>query len=208
MIIYDAYEANQKAHRVLKNSRSHPRLSISEMNDLDDRMSQLVIHHQSLYHILPSDPSIQLSESTLRRYIDHQYLQCRNIDLPRTVRFPNTKTSTRVSRKRVNIEVLMNRTLQNYQDYTQSHKRTVIQIDTVMGRKNDKKCLLTLYEPHSRFQWGVMIYRTSAGVNKALSELIQTLILLTIYSLIVYSRIMALSFNLFLYLRPQMKVKS
>ena len=112
MIIYDAYEANQKAHRVLKNSRSHPRLSISEMNDLDDRMSQLVIHHQSLYHILPSDPSIQLSESTLRRYIDHQYLQCRNIDLPRTVRFPNTKTSTRVSRKRVNIEVLMNRTFQ------------------------------------------------------------------------------------------------
>jgi transposase, IS30 family len=175
IIIYDAYEADRRAYRALKDSRCHPRISSKELSDLDHLVSERVIDHQSLYHILQSDSRIQVSESTLRRYIDHQYLMCRNIDLPRTVRFPNTKTSTRVPRKRINIEFLMNRTFQDFKDYNHSSKRVVLQIDTVIGKKTDKKCLLTLFEPISKFQWGYILYKGSTAVNNVLFDLIQTL---------------------------------
>lgn len=175
IIRYDAYEADRLAFRNLKGSRSHPWIHSKELRELDCLVSERVMNHQSIYHILQSDSRIQVSESTLRRYIDKQYLQCRNIDLPRTVRFPNPITSQRVSRKRINVEVLVNRTFQDYKDYTHSRKRVVVQIDTVIGKKTDKKCLLTLFEPDSKFQWGYIIHKGSTAVNTVLSKMIQTL---------------------------------
>lgn len=175
IFVYDAYEANQKAYHLIRDSRSHPRITTRELRELDAQVSEKVMNHQSLYHILQSDSRIQVCESTLRRYIDRQYLQCRNIDLPRTVRFPNPKTSTRVARKRINIEFLVNRTYQDFQDYTHSQSRVVLQVDTVIGKKTDKKCLLTLFEPLSKFQWGYIITKSSIAVNQALSDLIQIL---------------------------------
>lgn len=175
IIEYDAYEADRKANQNLHNSRRHPQLTEKELNELNQLISERVMNHQSLFHILQSDQRIHVSESTLRRYIDRQYLDCRNIDLPRTVRFPYKKTSTKVQRKRINIEVLVNRTFQDYQDYRHSTLRTVLQLDTVIGSTKDTKCLLTLYEPQTKFQWGYIIHKTAASVNHVLADLILTL---------------------------------
>lgn len=175
LVFYDAYEADKQAHHLLKDSRCHPHHDTLSLNILNERVSPRVKCHQSLYHILQSDLSITVSESTLRRYIDHQYLDCRNIDLPRTIRFPHAKTSTQVHRKRVNIEFLVNRTYQDYRDYTRHTPRTTLQLDTVIGKLSDHLCLLTLYEPSSKFQWGYLISKTAISVNNVLSTLIETL---------------------------------
>lgn len=175
IIIYDAYEADKKARCLIRDSRSHPRISLKKLKELDQLVSERVMNHQSLYHILSSDKRLSVSESTLRRYIDKQYLKCRNIDLPRTVRFPNTKTSTRVARKRVNIECLVHRTYQDFQDFTQSSPKVILQLDTVIGKQADKKCLLTCFEPLSKFQWGYIVYKSSTSVNQILKSLIETL---------------------------------
>ena len=175
IVVYDAYDADHKAIQNLHNSRRHPQLNESEMSELNQQVSERVINHQSLFHILQSDKRIKVSESTLRRYIDRQYLDCRNIDLPQTVRFPYTKTSSNTRRKRINIEFLVNRTYQDYQDYSHSTQRTVLQLDTVIGSIKDTKCLLTLYEPRTKFQWGYIIHKTATSVNHVLSGLVQTL---------------------------------
>ena len=172
---YDAYEADKKAYQLIRDSRSHPYITTKELARLDDLVSERVMNHQSLYHILQSDPRIPVSESTLRRYIDKQYLQCRNIDLPRTIRFPNPKTSTKVARKRINIEFLVNRTYLDFLDYAHSSSRVIIQVDTVMGKKTDKKCLLTCFEPQSKFQWGYINPKSAVKVNNVLFNLVQTL---------------------------------
>jgi IS30 family transposase len=175
IIDYDAYEADKKTRRLIRDARSHPRISLKELKQLDQLVSERVMNHQSLYHILLSDKRITVSESTLRRYIDKQYLQCRNIDLPRTVRFPHPKTSSRVARKRINIECLVHRTYQDFQDYTHSSSKVMLQLDTVIGKLADKKCLLTCFEPLSKFQWGYLVYKSSASVNHILKTLIDTL---------------------------------
>lgn len=173
---YDAYEADHCARHRLKSTRAHPQMSQDQLKELDQKISQRIRDHQSLYHIRTTDPSITQSEATLRRYIDKRYLSCQNIDLPRTIRFPYQKETRQAPRKRINIELLVNRTYQDYLDYTATKPRIVLQLDTMIGKRNDSKVLLTLYEPQSKFQWGILIHRSAASVNQVVQALIQTLI--------------------------------
>lgn len=72
IIEYDADEADRKAYQLIRDSRSHPCMTTKALEELDNRVSERVMKHQSLYHILQSDHRIHVSESTLRRYIDKQ----------------------------------------------------------------------------------------------------------------------------------------
>lgn len=172
--LYDAYTADEQARETLKKSRSKPYLNQKKMKVLNEWISPLIMNHQSLYHIRVSSQAMPVSESTLRRYIDKGYLDARNIDLPRTVRFPNKKANI-TKRKRINIHVLKDRTYQDYTDYQVGRRRVTLQLDTVIGKKEDKKCLLTLYEPYSKFQWAIIVHKSANSVNRAVSELIHLL---------------------------------
>lgn len=154
---YDAYAAHEISRKKLKEARSNPSLTEKQIHLLDKKISQRVINKQSLYHILQSDPSILISESTIRRYIDKQLLTCRNIDLPRTVRFRVSKPIPR--RKAVPIEFLNKRTYQGYLEFIEKPRCTTLQVDTVVGLTSDKKFILTLFEPITRFQWGYILPR-------------------------------------------------
>lgn len=173
--LYDAYEADRTARHTLRSSRTHPSLDAHQMKALDAQVSLRIQAHQSLYHIYASDPSIPVSQGTLRRYIDRRYLSCQNIDLPRTVRFPYQNPVKRPQRKRITIDLLVNRTYLDFIDYTRSRQRIVLQLDTMIGKTSDKKALLTLYEPLTKFQWGVLVYRGSSAVNEVVAKLIAEL---------------------------------
>lgn len=175
--LYDAYVAHDNAQSLLKDARSEPSLSPLQMKQLDEKVSPRVKCHQSLYHILNSDDSIQVSQSTLRRYIDRQYLTCRNIDLPRTVRFRVQKPKKPRRDKRIDISILINRTYDDYLDYCATLDRVTLQVDLVIGKASDKKALLTIYEPTTRFMWGYMVYRTAESVNNIFKKLIRDLTL-------------------------------
>jgi len=110
ILMYDAYEADRSANHTLRHLRSHPHLSSQDLKWLNTQVSPRVQSHQSLYHILSSDPSIPVFESTVRRYIDKGYLDCRNLYLLRILCFPYSAPSKRPSRKRINVAILVNRT--------------------------------------------------------------------------------------------------
>lgn len=152
--VYDAYEADRKARHTLRTSRRHPLLDPIQMKALDDQVSSRIQAHQSLFHIYSTDPTIPISQATLRRYIDRRYLSCQNIDLPRTVRFPYQNPTKRPPRKRIAVDLLVNRTYLDFIDYTKTRKRIILQLDTMIGKRNDTKALLTFYEPLTKFQWG------------------------------------------------------
>lgn len=175
MFIYDAYTAHDQAQYKLRDLRREPALSPEQMKLLDKKISPRVMANQSLYHILQSDPSISVSESTLRRYINNQYLTCRNIDLPRTVRFRVNKPKRPKRDRRVDITTLLNRTYDDYLDYTSSLNRVTLQCDLLIGKAADKKALLTLFEVTTRFQWGYMVYRNEASVSRVFKNLLEQL---------------------------------
>lgn len=172
--IYNAYEAEDKYQLDLRKSRANPRIKSKALKQLDDKVSNRVKAGQSLYHILESDKSITISESTIRRYINKGYLSCITMDLPRTIRF-DVKKDKYVRPKPLPAEVINNRTYLDYLDYTATANRVTLQLDTVMGKKDDTRCILTIFEPKSRLQLGFIISRSAKAVNKKIKGLINIL---------------------------------
>jgi transposase, IS30 family len=174
LYLYDAYEADARAYQRLVIDRKRPTLSVEALRHLDQVVSPLVKARQSLYHILASHPELEVSQSSLRRYIHQNLLSCHNIDLPRTVRFRVRSEAPR-RRQRIAVSILAHRTYQDYQMYLSEKPRITLQLDTMIGKSTDKKCLLTLYEPSAKFQWAYLVYRSAYAVNTALARLIDEL---------------------------------
>lgn len=170
-IIYDAYQADLYAKQDLHESRRHPMITTGELKTLDEKVSHRILSGQSLYHVKQTDKTIKQCESTIRRYINYGYLTARTIDLPRTVRF-KAKPEYDYKRKRVNVALLNGRMYSDFvKRMSDKKKHVVLQIDTVFGKKTDKICILTVFEPISRFQWGYIIKQTAAQVNCSLRKL-------------------------------------
>lgn len=72
--------------------------------------------------------------------------------------------------------MLLNRTFDDYQDYTQTLPRVTVQLDLLVGKSTDKKALLTFYEPLTKFQWALVVFRKSSSVNRAIEKVINQLI--------------------------------
>lgn len=173
--LYDAYSADTQYQKTLRDSRKHPYLSASDLKKLDEKVSPLIKNHQSLYHILETDPSIPVSESTLRRYILDGRLSCMAMDLPMTIRFSTSKRKGYSRGKPIPVDVLNNRTYLDYLDYCATAKRVTLQLDLVIGKAKDKRVILTLFDPVSKFQWGILISRGAKPVNSYIERLIRLL---------------------------------
>lgn len=169
---YNAYQAENSSKEYLHNARRHPYISTSELKKVDETISPRVCKGQSLYHILTTS-NLSVSESTLRRYITKGYMTCRDIDLPRKVRFTPQKQYRR-NRKRIEIALLCGRMYTDFLNILQTNP-VVLEIDTVFGKIDDEKCILTLYERKSKLQWGYLIKQTKAQVNSAIEKLMERL---------------------------------
>ena len=172
---YDAAEANSKAQYIKEISRSKPKLNPKEMMELDQKVSYRLIQGQSIHHVSQTDDSLTVSASTLRRYVGKGYLSARNLDLAQTVQRKYKPPKESYFRNRINIELLVNRTYEDYLDYQASQPRVTLQLDLMIGRARDKQALLTLYEPQSKLQWGVIVNRSAHNVNQVITELLQLL---------------------------------
>jgi len=172
---YDAYAAQAAYEKNLRESRKHPYRSEEEMKALNRQISPLIFQGQSLYAALEANPQIHLPESSARRYIERGYFDCRNIDLPRTVRFQHPWKAPAMRIRPLPVTVLHNRTFQDYQDYCASSKRVTLQLDTVIGKLKDNHFILTLFEPQSRFQWGYVLPKSAKAVNQKILKLTRQL---------------------------------
>lgn len=172
---YNAYVAEDKYQLSLRSSRSNPRIKSKALKQLDDKVANRVKAKQSLYHILETDKSINVSESTLRRYINKGYLSCMTMDLPRTIRF-EVKKDKYVRTRPLPAEVINNRTYLDYLDYISSINRVTLQLDTIIGKADDHRCILTIFESKSRLQLGFIISRSAKAVNNKVKWLIDLLI--------------------------------
>ena len=134
-----------------------------------------MIDGQSLYNIVSSDPSLGVSESTLRRYINKRYLAAKNIDLPRATRF-HARREYDYRRKHVDAKLLQGRTFKCFLDWKKGNPKShYLEIDTVIGKATDTLCILTVYDPDSKFQWGYLLPHTSSAINKALLGFLVTI---------------------------------
>jgi len=86
--------------------------------------------------------------------------------LPRTVQRRPKKEYPILRREHVNVELLNGRMYQDFLEFLKFSKSpSYLQVDTIIGKRTDKKFVLTLFDPKSKFQWGYILNRSSISVN-------------------------------------------
>ena len=114
-----------------------------------------------------------VSKNTIRNYISKGLFQADVFDTihPRFV----SKTSKK-RRSIKNVELLTNRTYDDYLEYMKKNDAFIVQMNAVVGKLLDKKKLLTIHWPVFHFQMGILLDSLNQNaVNKALSDVKETI---------------------------------
>ena len=161
---YDCIEANEKSIRNRKESRTYSLISNEDMMAMDKELINGIRNNgQSLHHLYVSSDILQsiCSERTIRRYIYKGYMTVKAHELPRYVRYSHKYEYDK--KKIVNIERMLGRTHSDYLNYVKEHPDYhAWQYDSVEGKTDDKKAVLTITLPETRFQFGYLIGKGNA----------------------------------------------
>ena len=161
---YDCIEANNYSKRKRKEPRTFKNISEYDLKVIDEIVSDGVALGQSLHHIFISNEILQnkCCERTIRRYIYKGYLNVKAHQLPRYVRYSHKYDYKKC--KIVNIERMLGRTFADYKKYIDEHPNdNIFQYDSVEGKIDDKKAILTITYPKFRFQFGYLISKQNAS---------------------------------------------
>ena len=142
--LYKASYAQKEYELVRRESRSGFALSESELRQIDDIVSPLLIKGQSLHHIaVHHADELMKSERTLYAYINNGLFTARNMDMPRTVRMRPRKNVSR--NLKVDRACRLGRDFSCFHTYLEEHPDLSIrQIDSVEGSKGGA-VLLTIH---------------------------------------------------------------
>lgn len=141
--VYSAHKAEAKNREWLSDTRRAlhtPNENIAELNDL---IAPIILNGQSLNHIYANHSGeICVARRTLYDYIDKCAFDVWNIDLPHKVRYKKRR------KKRSEPAPCKYHQGRTYEDFKEFIKRNpdlnVVEMDTVKGRREKGKCLLTM----------------------------------------------------------------
>lgn len=151
---YYAVRAQTSYEERLVQTREGICLAPYELEQTVKAVRALLARGQSFEAICSQDsPQIKVSARTLYRYAQAGIFGIANIDLPKKVRYKPRKKTLRVDRP-------IDREGRSYTDFLELGKEAcanAVQMDTVIGRKIDFKCILTLFFPKTAFQFHILL---------------------------------------------------
>ena len=142
---YYAEDANNDYRKTLIESRQGIDFESDDFRKMDKIIKEEVDNGHSFYMIVSDHPEFDITERALYYYQENGYLSCKNIDLPRIVRYRKRKrkvSKNKNARKEDSCRV--NRTYQDFIHYKEAnHINYYVEMDTVEGIKGHS-VLLTL----------------------------------------------------------------
>lgn len=170
--VYRSHKAQEQYNEMLTESRSGISLTEKEIHRLDQIISPLVKNGQSIHHICTThSDSIMCSERTIYELINAGYLQARNIDLPRKVRFRPRKKGGKTFK--VDKKCRIGRTIEDYRQYCIEHPELqTTELDTVEGTKGGA-VLLTIHFVKAKLQ---LAFRREANDSVSVTEIFHQLL--------------------------------
>ena len=150
-----AYYTAQRAHSLylstLSEARSGVRATPEKLHEIDDLIKPLLLKGQSLNHIFATHAEkLGCSRKTIYNYIDNRALSTKNIDLPRKVRYRKRKKPKPAYKHEYAYR--RGRTISDYQSFLELNPDvSVVEMDTVVGKRTKGKALLTMVFNDSGF---------------------------------------------------------
>lgn len=169
--IYKSTEAQSQYINTLTSSRSGFDVTDEELDIINTLASPLIKNWLSPYHIKQTyQEELIISESTLRRMIDKNILEVRNVDLRDKVkRKPRNKTSHNISPLSA---TKIGHFYGDYLSYLEENDVSIAEMDCVKGKKDEDATLLTLTIPSLSFQLAfIMDNQTTEAVVKTLNKI-------------------------------------
>ena len=170
-LIYHPEIASDTAKERFRRGKTNIKLNDASLEKFDEYVSRLVINGQSP-EVIKSYSTIDefpVCSKTLRNYIDKGLLTAKNIDLRRKVslkvssdyRYPRNYSHNPLKK--------IDHLYDDYLHYISNHPdETTFQCDTVIGKREDKKCLLTIHADDLHFQMYILLSnKTAIKVNAA-----------------------------------------
>lgn len=139
--IYQSIEAYKRYKSTLTDSRSGFDITLENLEIVNNLASPLIKNGLSPFHIKQTyAEELPISEATLRRMIDKEVIDARNIDLRDKVK--------RKPRKKREVQPLSTSKIGHfYSDfltYIETHDTSITEMDCVIGKKGEDSTLLTL----------------------------------------------------------------
>ena len=170
---YYAKDANDNYRTTLVKSREGIDFENDTFRKMDKIIKEEVDKGHSFYMIVLDHPEFDITERTLYYYQEKGYLSCKNIDLPRIVRYRKRKrkVSKNKSERKEN-ECKINRTYQDFIKYKEANKITYyVEMDTVEGVKGHSALLTLNFVPFNFMLAYKLKTQTISEVTDKINEL-------------------------------------
>jgi len=150
-------------------SKHAPKIDQKVLKRFDSFISPLIkagISIEAIYLSFPSE--FPVSIRTVRNWVNEGYLTAKRSDLINTLCRPYISKEYNYSPVTSrNPLIKATRTFEDFLKYVAAHPGdNVVQLDTVHGKKGDKKCILTIYDVASKTQLGILIENFTASEVK------------------------------------------
>ncbi len=152
-LYYNAKEAQKHYENILIESRIGIDITSEEINIINKNIVPLIKNKkQSVNQIYINHPDIlSISKTTFYKYVNENVILLSNLDLPRKVKYKKRKKNKNKQNKR-DLALLEGRRFEDYTTRIENEKHLHIwQLDTVIGKATDKKCLMTFLLVETNF---------------------------------------------------------
>lgn len=130
-------------------------------------INQVYINHNDILYF---------SKPTFYKYVNDNVISLQNIDLPKKVKYKPRKKKKSTTNKR-ELALLKNRTYEDFILFISKHPNmNIVEMDTVIGKRNNSKVLLTLYIRSTHFMFIFLLNKKDVNnVNNKINYLKETL---------------------------------
>ena len=138
-------QAHEAYRETLVESRQGANITEDELLDLDEFVSPLIKRGQSVNHIFANNPDrLNISESSVYRYVAGGLLKADNLDMPRVVRFKPRKSKP-VEHK-VDSGCRIGRNYLDFKKFIETEGVQSVEMDTVKGGVSGKVLLTLMFK--------------------------------------------------------------
>ena len=173
-LYYNSKEAQKHYEYSLKSVREGIDIKPQDLDNIEKVIVNLIKNQkQSINQVyINHSDIINISKTTFYKYVNEGILSLRNIDLPKKVKYKPRKKKRSTKQKR-KISLLKGRTYEDFLVFTSLHpKMNIIEMDTVIGKRETGKVLLTLFMRETHFMLIFLLAKKdSDNVNKQIEFL-------------------------------------
>ena len=167
-LYYDAKIAHEHYEELKSYSRSGIDITPETIEEIENSIVPLIKDkHQSINQIYANhDDLIYFSKPTFYKYIDMGVFSLTNLDLPKKVKYK--KRRRKYNKERRELSLLKGRSYNDFCVFIVNHpKMHIYEMDTVIGKRDEQKVLLTIYFRDTHFMLIRLLDRkTVAYVNE------------------------------------------